>query len=113
MIPHGFQRDQRPPPLHLFNNEYLGRHAQPRTSHRGLAAKPNFSPKLQDRWGPHSIDRCAPMLNTHLPCFNARWRDPHSEDVDRLHLPDAAWRRENIYCNPPWIAPPTLAVKLR
>jgi hypothetical protein len=34
------------------------------------------------------------------------------EDVDCLRLPDAAWRRENNYCNPPWTALPTLAAKL-
>jgi hypothetical protein len=53
------------------------------------------------------------MLNTQLPRFNAKWRDPHCEDVDCLHLPDAALRRENNYCNPPWTALPTLPAKLR
>jgi hypothetical protein len=37
-----------------------------------------LSPKifslLHDRWGPHSIDRFASMLNTQLPCFNAKWQ---------------------------------------
>jgi hypothetical protein len=52
------------------------------------------------------------MLNAQLPRFNARWRDPQCEDVDCLHLPDAAWHRENNYCNPPWSALPALAAKL-
>jgi hypothetical protein len=46
---------------------------------------------LQAEWGPHSIDRFASMENAHLPRFNAKWRDPKCEDVDCLHLPDAAW----------------------
>jgi hypothetical protein len=32
--------------------------------------------------------------------------------MDCLHLADAAWRRENNYCNPPWSALPALAAKL-
>jgi hypothetical protein len=56
---------------------------------------------LQPRWGPHTVDRFAYMLNTQLPRFNARWRDPQCEDIDSLHLSDDAWRRENNYCNPP------------
>jgi hypothetical protein len=52
------------------------------------------------------------MLNAQLPRFNARWRDPLCEDIDCLHLADAAWRRENNYCNPPWSALPALAAKL-
>jgi hypothetical protein len=70
---------------------------------------PRFFKHLQERWGPHTIDRFASMLNAQLPRFNARWRDPQCEDVDCLRLPDAAWRRENNYCNPPWTALPALA----
>jgi hypothetical protein len=67
---------------------------------------------LQSLWGPHTIDRFASMQNTYLPHFNAHWRDPQCEDFDCLRLPDAAWRRENNYCNPPWTALPTLAPML-
>jgi hypothetical protein len=52
------------------------------------------------------------MLNAQLPRFNARWRDPQCEDVVCLRLPDAAWRREYNYFNPPWTAMPNLAAKL-
>jgi hypothetical protein len=52
------------------------------------------------------------MLNAQLPRINARWRDPKCEDVDCPHLPDAAWQRENNYCNPPWSTLPALAPKL-
>jgi hypothetical protein len=52
------------------------------------------------------------MLNNQLPQFNARWRDPQCHDVDCLRLPDATWRRENSYCNPPCTGLPALAVKL-
>jgi hypothetical protein len=68
---------------------------------------------VQNRWGPHSIDRCASMLNTQLQRFNAIWCDPHCENVDCMHLPNAASRRENNNCNLPWTALPTLAAKLR
>jgi hypothetical protein len=52
------------------------------------------------------------MGNAHLPRFNAKWRDPKCEDVDCLHLPDAAWQREATYSNPPWDALPSLCAKL-
>jgi hypothetical protein len=73
---------------------------------------PRLFRHLQERWGPHTIDRFASMLNAQLPRFNARWRDPQCEDVDCLRLPDAAWHRENNYCNSPWSALPALAAKL-
>jgi hypothetical protein len=73
---------------------------------------PRVFSHLQRRWGPHTIDRFASMLNAQLPRFNARWRDPLCEDVDSLRLSDDAWRRENNYCNPPWSALPALAAKL-
>jgi hypothetical protein len=37
---------------------------------------PRLFAHLQSRWRPHSIDRFASMLNTQLPRFNAKWRDP-------------------------------------
>jgi hypothetical protein len=37
---------------------------------------PRLFAYLQARWAPDSIDRFAYMLNTQLPRFNARWRDP-------------------------------------
>jgi hypothetical protein len=73
---------------------------------------PRLFEHLQERWGPHTIDQFASMLNTQLSRFNARWRDSECEDVDSLRLPDAAWRRENNYNNPPWTALPALAAKL-
>jgi hypothetical protein len=74
---------------------------------------PRLFAHLQARWGPHTIDRFASMLNTQLQRFNVRWRDPQFEDVDCLRLPDVAWQRENNYCNPPWIDVQSLAAKLR
>jgi hypothetical protein len=73
---------------------------------------PRIFEHLQDRWGPHTVDRFASMLNAQLPRFNARWRDPKCEDVDCLHLPDATWQRKNNYRNPPWSALPALAAKM-
>jgi hypothetical protein len=65
---------------------------------------------LQSEWGPHSIDHFASMENAQLPRFNAKWRDPKCEDVDCLHMLDAAWQREANYCNLPW--DPQLCAKL-
>jgi hypothetical protein len=38
------------------------------------------------RFGRHSIDRYASALNTLIPRYNARWKDPICEAVDALHL---------------------------
>jgi hypothetical protein len=62
---------------------------------------PRMFAHLQARWGPHNIDIFASMLNTQLPRVNATWRDQQCEDVDCLHLPDAARQCEANYCNPP------------
>jgi hypothetical protein len=78
-----------------------------------IQLSPGMFAHLQARWGPHTIDIFASMLNTQLPRFNARWRDPQGEDVVCLHLPDIAWQCENNYCNPPWTSLPSLAAKLR
>jgi hypothetical protein len=67
---------------------------------------------LHAEWGPRSIDRFASMENTQVPRFNAKWRDPECGDIDHLHIPDAAWLREENYCNPPWGALPALSAKL-
>jgi hypothetical protein len=52
-------------------------------------------------WGPHSIERFATQGNSQLPRYNSRWRDPTSEAVDCLHLPDNRWTAETNWCNPP------------
>jgi hypothetical protein len=77
-----------------------------------LQLNPRMFAHLRARWGPHTIDRFASMLNTQLPRFNARWRDPQCEDVDCLHMPDTTWQCENKYCNPPRTALPAIAAKL-
>jgi hypothetical protein len=65
------------------------------------------------RFEQHSIDRFASVLNTLLPRYNARWKDPTCEAVDALHLSDKDWRRENNWCNPPWALQPNLVQELR
>jgi hypothetical protein len=42
---------------------------------------------LDSLWGPHSVDTFATQGNTHLPRYNARWRDPSAEAVDNLRFP--------------------------
>eukprot|EP00873_Tetraselmis_striata_P009540 jgi/Tetstr1/429804/TSEL_019671.t1 len=69
--------------------------------------------ELEAMWGAHSVDRFASAMNAMLPRYNAAWLDPGCEAMDSMHLSDAEWRRENIYCNPPWPLPPDLVQKLR
>ena len=52
-------------------------------------------------WGPHTIDRFATMENRMVDRYNSRWLDPQTEGVDSLRFSDAAWRRENNWCNEP------------
>jgi hypothetical protein len=68
---------------------------------------------LDASWGPHSIDRFATQSNAQLARYNSRWLDPTTEAVDSLRLPDAAWRAENNWCNPPWDLLDDLVLKLR
>jgi hypothetical protein len=69
--------------------------------------------ELDARFGKHSIDRFASALNTLLPRYNARWKDPTCEAMDALHLPDTDRRKENNWCNPPWPLLPNFVQKLR
>jgi hypothetical protein len=50
--------------------------------------------------------------NSKLPRYNSRWRDPASEAVDYLHLPDNLWTAQINSCNPPWSLLPDLVPKL-
>jgi hypothetical protein len=80
--------------------------------YEGWQLNPRIFDHLQRRWGPHTIDRFASMLNAQLPRFNARRWDSLCEDIDSMHLSDEAWRHENNYYNPPLSALPALAAKL-
>ena len=61
---------------------------------------------LDERWGPHTIDRFATANNAHCRRYNSRWRDPTSEGVDamarnwRAHPHTGALERN--WVNPPW-----------
>jgi hypothetical protein len=68
---------------------------------------------MDSLWGPHSMDRFATQGNSYLPRYNFSWRDPISEAVDCLHLPDNQWTAETNLCNPPWTLLPDLVHKLR
>jgi hypothetical protein len=50
---------------------------------------PHIFTYLDSLWGPHSIDRFATHGNSQLARYNSRSRDPTSEAVDCLHLPDS------------------------
>ena len=53
---------------------------------------------LEDRWGPHSIDRFACGYNTKLPRFNSRLLQPGTEAVDAF---TQDWSSENNWLVPP------------
>jgi hypothetical protein len=94
--------DIRIRPKHIRSAANIWAHGLNRELHRDeWQLNPRIFSCLQTEWGPHSIDRFASMVNTQLPRFNAKRRDPKCEDIDCLHLPDAAWQCEANYCNPP------------
>jgi hypothetical protein len=74
---------------------------------------PRIFTYLDSFWGPHYIDKFATQGNSQPPRYNSRWRDPTSEAVDCLHLPDNLWIAETNSCNPPWTLLPDLVQKLR
>ena len=53
---------------------------------------------LDDKWGPHTIDRFASFYNTQLPRFNSRFWNPGSEAVDAF---TCDWSGENNWWCPP------------
>ena len=53
---------------------------------------------LEDRWGPHSIDRFACSYITKLPRFNSRFLQPGTEAVDAF---TQDWSSENNWLVPP------------
>jgi hypothetical protein len=55
---------------------------------------PRIFTYMDSLWGPHSIERFATQGNSQFPRYNSRWRDPTSEAVDCLHLPDNLWTAE-------------------
>ena len=68
---------------------------------------------MERAWGACTIDRFATANNAQLPRYNSKYRDPHSENVDSLSLPDGQWLSERNWCNPPWELLPELVTKLR
>ena len=76
-----------------------------------------FNPRhfrhLDKLWGTHTVDRFSSDLNKLVPRFNSAWHCPGAEAVDSLALPDAVWRAENNWCNPPWKRLQDLTTKLK
>lgn len=67
---------------------------------------PSLFSRIQQRWGPHSIDRFASVLSTQLPTYNSMNWDPFTSGVDALSQSD--WLAHDNYCNPPWCLLPRL-----
>lgn len=53
---------------------------------------------LEERWGPHTVDRFAAPHNTQLPRFNSLYRCTGTSAVDAF---SQDWAGENNYCHPP------------
>jgi hypothetical protein len=56
--------------------------------------------RLDRKWGPHSIDRFASVVNRKVPVFSRRFLDPFTNGVDALAQND--WQRHNNYVNAPF-----------
>jgi len=54
--------------------------------------------RLNQCWGPHTINRTASASNSQLPCFNSQFSEARSEAVDCL-LQD--WSKDNNWATPP------------
>ena len=54
---------------------------------------------LDERWGPHTVDRFADITISQLPVYNSRFKDPQSSAVDALGQRDWA-------INDNWVCPP-------
>ena len=59
---------------------------------------PEFFGKLDELWGPHTIDRFANTDNTQIERFNSRFWCPGSEAVDAFTV---NWNVENNWLCPP------------
>lgn len=57
--------------------------------------------RLDEIWGPHTVDRFASVGNRMLARYNSRFPDPEAEAVDAF---SCSWRNENNYINPPFVA---------
>lgn len=71
---------------------------------------PEVFEDLEQRWGPHTVDRFAAAINTHCRRYNSRWRDPGSEAVDAMAQD---WTGEHNFVHPPWEELPDVVEKLR
>jgi len=60
---------------------------------------PTMFRKLDEMWGPHTIDRFASATNHLLPRYNSRFSDPEAEATDALQQD---WRNEKNWINPPF-----------
>ena len=54
---------------------------------------------LEERFGPHTVERFATPNNTHLARFNSEFHAPGTEGVNALAQ---SWLQENNFVNPPW-----------
>jgi len=64
---------------------------------------------IDNKWGPHSVDRFASHHNHLLPRYNSRFHDPKAEATDAL-LQD--WTKETNWINPPFRIIPLVVQKL-
>jgi hypothetical protein len=66
--------------------------------------------QIENRFGPHTVDRFAAFHNRQLPRYNSRFCDPETEGVDAF---SQNWSKENNFINAPFRLLPIILKKLR
>ena len=66
--------------------------------HDDWQTTPAFFGYLENRWGPHTVDRFASSTNTKLKRFNSKFLCPNTEQVNAFAV---SWSGENNYLAPP------------
>lgn len=69
--------------------------------------------RLNNLWGPHTVDRFASTCNAQVPRFNGAWGEEAAEGADAFAQPLPNWCREVNWCVPPVHLLPQLAQFLR
>ena len=65
---------------------------------------------LEQRWGPHTVDRFANCYNNQLPHFNSRFWNPGTEAVDAF---TCDWGEDNNWFWPPVYLIPRIIMHAR
>jgi hypothetical protein len=76
--------------------------------HEDWQLNPQVFARIDQRWGPHTLDRFASLENRLIARHTSEFWDPETEGVDAFATPSALWTAENNWANPPWSILPRL-----